>query len=188
MGVMRKQVDNLAVFDLDDTIYDGNSHFALLNYYYHTKIFTSFVMRAFGKIFPSLYMKLCYWAYNKIPQSDRYGFVLPYRQEVIKLMHEKLNAGYALVIVSNAPADLLQTAGDMLNVLAIRAEFGGKAEVVAERFCYKRIFVCTDNKTDIDLLKIADEAVITCKKEDRRYFEKRLNGKKYQFIDEGAER
>ena len=184
---MKEKVEKLAIFDLDDTIYDGNSHFALLNHYYNTCIFTSIFMKVIGKICPYFHMKICYWAYNRIPQNIRRNFVLPYRQRIIKLMNEKRHEGYHLVIVSNAPEELLQAASRRLNVLAVGAEFGKKSKVVKERYCYQKVFVCTDNKTDIDLLQLSDEAVITCKRKNREYFLKRLKGKNYQFIDEGDE-
>ena len=61
-----KKVVKLAVFDLDDTIYNGNSHFLLLNNYYKTNFFTSIFIRVLGKISQRGRMVICNKFYDYI--------------------------------------------------------------------------------------------------------------------------
>ena len=180
-----KKVSKLAVFDLDDTLYDGNSHFMLLNAYYKTTFFTSIFMRILGRLLPGVRMLICDYFYYRIAGSIRRNFSLPYRPDVMQLLHKKQQGGWTAVIVSNAPDDLLQGAAARLKLQALRAGFNQKARVVRDCFEYEEIFVCTDNKTDIDLLELADEAVITCRSRDNEYFTKRLGNKKIEFMNRG---
>lgn len=176
--------DKIAVFDLDDTLYDGNSHFAILNAFYKTSIFTSVLARCLGKFFPKLHLKLAYYFYNKISDAYRGSFKLPYRNTVLKLFKEKQQNGYYMVIISNAPIELLETAAENLHVDCIKAGFGEKSNCLKQQFNFRELFVCTDNKTDLDLLNIADEAVITCKPSKRKFFIERVKCKKYKFIED----
>ena len=176
-----ENVEKLAVFDLDDTLYIDNSHFAILNTYYHTQLFTSIPMRALGKIFPALRLRFVNLFYNRIPRTFRQHFLLPYRQDVLTLLKERQKAGDKVIIVSNAPIDLLQAAARDLNVEYISAKVKEKAISVKKNFNYKYLFVCTDNKTDIDLLSIANEAIITCRKKDKAFFCNSLLNSNYSF-------
>lgn len=176
-----EHVEKLAVFDLDDTLYVDNSHFAILNTYYHTHFFTSIPMRALGKFFPVLRLRFINLFYKRIPHNYRQHFLLPYRQDVLALLNKRKRAGDRVVIVSNAPIDLLQAAARDLNVEYISARVSRKAVSVQENFMYKHLFVCTDNKTDIDLLNIADEAIITCRRKDKTFFCNSLHNSNYSF-------
>ncbi len=176
--------EKIAVFDLDDTLYAGNSHFSILNQYYDTSIFTSIVMRAIGKIFPKLHLQLAYYFYNRIPTDYRNNFKLPYRINVIKLLKEKEQEGYYVIIISNAPLELLKTAGESLQVECIRAGIGEKLLSLKSKFSFEKLFVCTDNTTDLDLLNIADEAIITCPPRKRDFFIKKITHKNYKFIED----
>lgn len=176
--------EKIAVFDLDDTIYLGNSHFLILNQYYNTNIFTSIIARIMGKFFPRIHLNLAYYFYNKIPQEYKNNFRLSYRMDVMELFKEKSKNGYYMIIISNAPNELLQTVARDLGTDWIRSEIGKKALCLKDRFVYKHLFVCTDNTTDLDLLNIADEAVITCPLRRRDFFVKKVIHKNYKFIEE----
>lgn len=174
-------VEKLAVFDLDDTLYVDNSHFVILNTYYCTHFFTSIPIRALGKFLPALRLRIINIFYKRIPCDYRQHFLLPYRQDILTLLKKKEKAGYKAVIVSNAPIDLLRAAALDLHIEYISAEVGRKAISVQKNFSYKHLFVCTDNKTDIDLLSIADEAIITCRKKDEAFFCNALHNSNYSF-------
>lgn len=176
--------EKIAVFDLDDTLYSGNSHFAILNHYYNTKFFTSISARFLGKFFPALHLKVAYYFYHRIPQADKCKFKLPYRIDVLNLFKQKQQAGYHVVIVSNAPQELLKTAADELDAEWLKAGIGGKADCLKNNYVFGTLFVCTDNKTDLDLLNIADEAVITCPMRHRNFFNAKLKHKNYKFIED----
>lgn len=84
-----KKVVKLAVFDLDDTIYNGNSHFLLLNNYYKTNFFTSIFIRVLGKISQRGRMVICNKFYDYIPKEIKSKFSLPYRADVLELLRKK---------------------------------------------------------------------------------------------------
>ncbi|WP_026765889.1 haloacid dehalogenase-like hydrolase [Selenomonas ruminantium] len=176
--------DKIAVFDLDDTLYQGNSHFLCLNEFYKTKIFTSIIARCFCKFFPIAYLRFANYLYDKIPYEYRSTFKLPYRNEVIKLFKKKQKTGYQMLILSNAPIELLKTAANELHVDYLKAGIGEKSRCLHAEFEYQELFVCTDNMTDIDLLNIANEAVITCRPSKRGFFTKRVKCKNYKFIED----
>lgn len=177
-----EHVGKLAVFDLDDTLYIGNSHFEILNTYYSTRFFTSIPVRALGKFFPKMRLKFINLFYKRIPREYRQHFLLPYRQDVLRLFNKKKQFGDRVIIVSNAPIDLLQAAARDLGVEYVSANVGEKAVTVQKMFDFKQLFVCTDNKTDIDLLSISNEAIITCKKKDQAFFCKVLPNVNYHFF------
>ena len=160
--------EKIAVFDLDDTLYKGNSHFLCLNEFYRTSIFTSILARLLGKFFPIIHLRIVNYFYDKLPYEYKCIFKLPYRNEVIRLFKSKQQDGYQVVIVSNAPIELIKNAADDLQVEWLKAGIGEKSVCLQEKIACQELFVCTDNKTDLDLLNIADEAVITCKPNKRR--------------------
>lgn len=176
-----KKVQRLAVFDLDDTIYVGNSHFSILNDYYHTKFFTSVPMRMLGKLFPSLRLQLINYFYHRIPQSVRRTYTMPCRGDVMALIHQQRVCGAEIVIASNAPKDLLYAASKKFQIPIISAGVGEKLFRIKKSFDYQTLFVCTDNKTDLDLLSAADYAVVTCKRKNKDFFQKRLPNKNITF-------
>ncbi len=176
--------EKVAVFDLDDTLYQGNSHFLCLNEFYKTKIFTSIPIRCLGKLFPKLHLHIANYFYHKIPDEYKITFKLPYRNEVIKLFKEKQEAGYHTIIISNAPIELLRTAADDLYVEYLKAGIGEKSNCLHSKFEFQELFVCTDNKTDLDLLNIANEAVLTCRPNKRKFFIDHVKCKNYKFIED----
>lgn len=178
-----KKVVKLAVFDLDDTIYNGNSHFLLLNNYYKTNFFTSIFIRVLGKISQRGRMVICNKFYDYIPKEIKSKFSLPYRADVLELLRKKKKEGWKIVIISNAPWELIKTAADNLHVIGLEADCAAKSVVLTSNFCYEKLLVCTDNKTDIDLLKLADEAVVTCKQRDINFFINRLPNKDITFMN-----
>lgn len=178
---MKINKNKIAVFDLDDTLYTDNSHIEILCDYYKTKIFKSFAFKIFGKIFPTTERKVLYHFYNKIPQKIKSNYILEFSQKVVDLLKKKQNEGYFILIVSNAPKELLIAAANYLKVDYLDAMPNQKAETLKANYAYNYLFVCTDNKSDIDLLSIADEAVITCKTKNKNYFIKRLKKQNYTF-------
>ncbi len=174
----------IAVFDLDDTLYEGNSHFLCLNKFWKTNLFMSIPFRALGKFFPKLHLRLANYFYRKIPYEYRCKFRLPYRDDVLRLFLSKKRAGYHMLIISNAPIELLRTAANDLQTDYFKADIGKKAECLRKNATYQELFVCTDNKTDLDLLDIANDAVITCRPAKRTYFIERVKCKNYKFIED----
>lgn len=181
---MKKQIEKLAVFDLDDTLYTKNSHYSILHEYYHTNFFYSILFRALNRFFPKIAMDLAYWLYNRIPEDIKENFSLPFRPDVMDLLMQKQYEGYYPIILSNAPIELLKHASELLNLEYYRADAYEKATMLQKCFDYDYLFVCTDNKSDANLIDIADEAILTCKPRIKPFFIKRLKMRNYQFIDE----
>lgn len=179
----RTLITKLAVFDLDDTLYQSNSHFSILNQYYHTHFFTSVPIRALGKFFPKVRLWFINLFYQKIPINYRQHFLLPYRRDVLHILEEKRAEGYIAIIVSNAPGDLVKAPAADLKMDYLLAGVNQKANELEKRYKYEKLFVCTDNKTDLDLLSIADEAVLTCRKKDVKFFNRKMASYhcKYKF-------
>lgn len=174
--------NKIAVFDLDDTLYTGNSHTEILCDYYKTQIFKSFIFKIFGKVLPKVERTVLYHFYNKIPQKIKSNYILEFSQKVFDLLKKKQDEGYFILIVSNAPKELLIAAANYLKTDYLYAMPYKKAETLKANYTYNYLFVCTDNKSDIDLLSIADGAVITCKTKNKNYFIKRLKKQNYTFL------
>lgn len=174
--------EKIAVFDLDDTLYKANSHIEILCEYYKTNFFKSLLFKLIGKIFSQVERKLLYYFYNKIPQEVKENYLLDFNLEVVKLLKDKQEENYYILIISNAPIELLTAAAHHLKVEYLEALPYRKAEALNRNYTYNYLFVCTDNKSDIDLLEIADKAVITCSKKSRNYFKKNLSRQNYTFL------
>lgn len=173
----------IAVFDLDDTLYIGNSHIEFLCKHYNTIFFKSIMFKALGKLLPSIQHKIMFFLYDRIDSISKEKFLLNFRPSVISLLKQKKLAGFHPIILSNAPRQLLINAANKLGVDYISADVSEKSSALLEVYKYNTLFVCTDNKTDIDLIELADETVITCKIKNRKYFIKNIKTKKYKFMD-----
>ena len=173
---MKKFCKKVAVFDLDGTIYLGNSHIEFLCREYNTKILKSLLYRFVMHFFPNINNQIIWWLYERKREQTQ-GFVLPYNDKVIDLLKKKQSDGFDVVIISNAPIELIINAAEDLRLKFIRADVGKKSLELQKYYTYNELFVCTDNKTDIDLLRIADEAVVIAKKRDLNFFKKRIEGK-----------
>ncbi|WP_158560808.1 HAD family hydrolase [Paenibacillus contaminans] len=163
----------LAVFDLDGTLYKCNSHIELLNQRYRARIFDSIFLKAFGKVYSRGYMKLLHYFYNRVPIGYIKKFNPEFRESALEFLKEKKREGYCVVIVSNAPKELIEVAAKRLKLKWLRAEIGQKNKVVLENYSFDKLFVCTDNLSDIDLLDIAHERVIYATKRNISVFSDR---------------
>lgn len=183
MGKDKKFKEKIAVFDLDDTLYLGNSHIEILCMYYKTNMFKWRVFKLFGKLFPKIEKKLIGYLYKQIDPIIKENFMLSFNDNVLKLLQKKINEKYFIIIVSNAPKELLINAAKFLHVEYLSAPPNLKGRTLKHEYAYKYLFVCTDNKSDMDLLLLANDSVITCKYKHRAFFEKRLQNKNYHFLE-----
>lgn len=165
-------VEKLAVFDLDGTLWDKNSHYEILNAYFKTHFFTSLAFRCFNHIFRKLgYAHICK-KYEKIPKDFILSFDLPFNEERLRLLREMQDGGYFCIIVTNAPYEIAKRAGERLGIPFIKAPVSGKLVALEKKYAYKKLFVCTDNIEDIDLLSAADFYEIVFTKRNCPFFEK----------------
>lgn len=177
-----KYFDKIAVFDLDDTLYKGNSHIEWLCSYYGTSFFKSLFFRAIGRLAPWLQRYIIWELYERVDDKKKKDFILPFRKPVIDILREKQKEGFHPVIVSNAPLQLLVNAASVLQIEFLSAKVNNKGKQFTSAYRYDELFVCTDNKTDLDLIMIADQAVIPCKKKNCCFFRKRLPQGKYKLL------
>jgi phosphoserine phosphatase len=170
MDLEKKEVNKLAVFDLDGTLYKCNSHIELLNKYYGLKVFDCIIAKLFGLVFKTTYLKLLNYFYNRIPNNIKDDFTPEFRISAIQILNAKRENGYEIIIVSNAPSELIRSAAKRLNVDWLRADINRKNEVVSTKYRYNQLFVCTDNTSDMNLLDMANERVIYVSKRTRELF------------------
>jgi phosphoserine phosphatase len=176
-------MDNLAVFDLDGTLWRENSHTDILNKYYHFKISDNLIMKVFRNIFPNTYMSLLNRLFNRIPD----GFVNDYRPKfkkaVQKIMKEYQSKSYKIVIISNAPKRIINRAAERLSVNGIQAPISEKNKIVSAME-YKRLAVISDNITDYNLMLLADEVHVVVNQHNSKFFEQnRLETMKFILAD-----
>jgi phosphoserine phosphatase len=171
MGKIMKKVDKLAVFDLDGTLWKENSHIVILNQYYKTVFFNSYISKAIALIFPKLYMNMLFNLYNRIPEEYIGNFSLPFRNSAIELLEQKKQEGYQILIISNAPKSIVSGAAKRLNLQFYRAEIGKKDTVLKEIYKWNKLFVCTDNSTDINIIHLADTCILYTNKNNYKLFQ-----------------
>lgn len=149
-------VENLAVFDLDGTLWNGNSHYEILNSYFKTSFYKSFLFRLYRHFFKENAYKLICKKYEKIPKDFASSFLLEFNSKIVALLRQKQREGYFCMIVSNAPLEILVSAAKSLGIPYLKAPIGKKKQVLDKNYSYKNLFVCTDNMEDIDLVEASD--------------------------------
>ena len=174
-------MEKIAVFDLDGTLYEENSHIEILSKFYKTNIYKSLILKIFYKIFPKYTLKILKKQYDLIPSNFKKNFILPFRESALKLLEKKRREGYKIIIISNAPFHLVENAAKKLDVDFEIANIGEKDKVLKKYF-YKKLMVCSDNTTDINILKLADEKYIYIK--NKRAEKKFKDIEKAFFLEE----
>lgn len=180
--ILKKYFEKIAVFDLDGTLYHKNSHIEILKYYYNTSFFNSIFFRIFSIFCPRLHLKIMNIFYNHIPDNVKNSYILDFNDKILHFFYEYRRKGYKTVIISNAPYELVQNAAHKLETSFLKSTSSRKANILLENYQFKKLFVCTDNKSDIDILSLSDEAVIIAKNKDKKYYDKVLQGHRYFFI------
>lgn len=167
--------ENLAVFDLDGTLWSVNSHYELLNLYYNTHFWTSLPYRCLAKLFPRACACFRDRRFVAVPDDFIESVSFPFAEEYVRLLESKRDEGFFVLIVSNAPRDaIVRGAAERLRCAWLRAGEGQKREALERNYQYSRLFVCTDNKTDCDLLSAADDYCIVAEnRRNRAFFRKR---------------
>lgn len=172
----------VAIFDLDGTLYLKNSHIEILTEYYNTKFYKSVFFKIFYYIFSKKAQNLLNDRYNKIPNTYKKNFILPFRESALYLFEELKNKGYKIIIISNAPIELIACAANILRVDFKRAEIGKKHLVLEKKI--DELVVCTDNITDLELLKKAKYSYIYVNQKTRKFFKKNLAQENIFYMEE----
>jgi hypothetical protein len=146
----------VAVFDLDGTLWVENSHLYVLNRYYKTRFFDSIWFKVLYKIVPRKMQKYINRKINQVPTEFIYRLDYTCKQENVKLLRQKENECDKVLIITNAPQQIADFAAKMFNVTVLHAPIGRKLEVLDAYCRYNSLFVCTDNRSDYDLIKVSD--------------------------------
>lgn len=169
---LKQNYKNLAVFDLDGTLWKINSHFEILNAYFKTKLYTSFSFRLLNHFFKKkAYYYICK-KYKEIPKEFVYSFEPEFNPEIISLLEEKKKAGFFCLILSNAPYEIAEHAAERLSIPFLCAPIGKKKSVLDENYSYSQLFVCTDNIDDMDLIKASTYKKIVFTRNNTNFFNK----------------
>lgn len=165
---------NVAVFDLDGTLWKVNSHYEILNLYYNTTFWTSFIYKALYKISQTFGDFIRDKYFHKIPESFIDNVKFDFDDKIVSLLENKRNQGYEILIISNAPNEIIvKNAALRLNCKYICAGVGEKYKALVQSYSYNELFVCTDNPTDIDLLEKSTSCHIITTKRTRAFFAKK---------------
>lgn len=170
----RKGIEKIAVFDLDGTLYKCNSHLEILNIYRTNWFYKSIFFKILGFVFPKLILKKNTKDFYKLAVFHAGSFHPEFRESALNILKEKQTEDYYVIILSNAPIELVKEAGKRLNIPAYNALSGEKSKVIDGFRPFNKLFVCTDNRNDADILTIADECIVYATTRNRRYFTKKF--------------
>ena len=89
------------------------------------------------------------------------------------MLLDKQDEGFFCVIVSNAPVEIVMKAAQRLGIPFIRADVCKKLETLKTIYDFNKLFVCTDNIEDIDLISAADDFEIVQTKNNFKFFKEK---------------
>lgn len=164
--------EKVAVFDLDGTLWLENSHIDILNRYYHTKRFSSLMSRFINRLFPALFLRYLYRMYEDIPRKFIEQYEPRFLDRTVNLASDCDRNGYFVMIISNAPEEIVRNAAKRLSLPYLRTDRADKYKELVKRFEFGKLFVCTDNLSDADLLVHADTKIIYTQRSTEKYFKK----------------
>lgn len=167
-----RTVKNISVFDLDGTLWEKNSHLLILNSYFHTGFYTGLFARFFSHFFKSTWQHKIDKKLQEIPSSFIENFdITEFKINIkVKKLLEDKKKNSKVVFISNAPEQIVHKAANYFGVDGFHADTGEKSDILQENFNYEKLFVCTDNKSDADLLEIADDKVFIKKAEKKKFY------------------
>lgn len=167
--------EKIAVFDLDGTLWAENSHIDILNKYYQTQRFTSLAFKIINRFFPTLAIEYLFNEFSKIPETFIENYSPTFIKHTLHLIDEIKQQGYHILIVSNAPEQIVKNAALRLDLPYICSDIGRKYFALKSKFEFDTLFVCTDNKSDVDLLFNAQKKVIYTQRSTSGFFRRKFN-------------
>ncbi len=170
----RPYYEKIAVFDLDGTLWIENSHIDILNRFYHTKRYNSLINRMLNRFFPRLYMRHLYSRYEKIPSEFIEQYKPSFLNKSMELVAACVRESYFVIIISNAPKEIVMNAANQLSLPYLHTEQANKYKKLLQNYEYRKLLVCTDNLSDTDLLTHADTRIIYTQSSTERYFKRRF--------------
>ncbi len=174
--------EKIAIFDLDGTLWKENSHIHIVEEFYGTKRFSCLTMRIFARFFPKIFLDILNYYYGHIPKEYIENFNIPFRESAKLLFEEYKKRGFLTIIISNAPIEIVEHAAKRLHTNFLRTDIGQKYMVFSQKYECQTIMVCTDNKTDLDLLKEADIKYIYASEKNKKFFKKYIQNAEFMEV------
>lgn len=160
----------LLVFDLDGTLWSVNSHVDIVESYQKKYFFSSVIGKMLYKIVPGFYMKQLTKGLEQVPEYYIKEYLPSLCDEPVRLLKSNISDS---IIITNAPERIAKRANEIFKVPVFCAPIGEKSLVLKSYAKeWERLIVITDNITDIDLLSIADEAIVYVDKNKQEPFSK----------------
>lgn len=166
--------EKIAVFDLDGTLWIENSHMDILNQFYHTKRYNGLLSRMVNRFFPWLYLRHLYSRYERISSEFIDQYKPRFLDKSMDLVASCARESYFVIIISNAPEEIVMNAANRLSLPYLRTDQANKYRELQKNYEYKELLVCTDNLSDTDLLIHADTRIIYTQPSTERYFKRRF--------------
>jgi hypothetical protein len=94
-----------------------------------------------------------------VPKEFICGLDYTYNNEILKLLRKKEKEYDKVLILTNAPQQIADFAASLFNTTVIHAPIDRKLKVLHEYCNYGSLFVCTDNKSDRDIMTASDNFI-----------------------------
>lgn len=152
--------DKLSVFDLDGTLWSVNSHLYLLSKTYNIN-FESIIIKCVCKVCPQLMQKLFDLLFARKQSQMKYDCLNNYiDRDMLGILEKFKEEGNTVVIITNAPISIANHAKKLFGVEALSAPIGHKKDIMQFYYEFNELTVATDNITDIDLINVANNAIL----------------------------
>lgn len=174
----------LYVFDLDGTLWEENSHIFLVEKYVGWKKYSNIFAKIVSRLMPDYYMVQLNKDFAQIPKGFVREFRPHYRNDAVRELYRAKREGHRVIILSNAPLEIIRFAEEKFQTEGFQAPVGEKDKILKELIpVWERLFVVTDNLTDMSMINIADGAIIYTTERKRHYFMKktRLENVEYRI-------
>jgi phosphoserine phosphatase len=159
---------SLAVFDMDGTLCIHNTHILVLKKYYKIP-FDSTLFKMASYLFPWLFQWLLDYLILYVPENFISKIKFDFNEEILAILNNKIENNFHCIIISNAPYKIVKIVANELNLAFESTKIGEKHNALA-KIKYENLFVCTDNISDLSILKLADSSVVLCKPKNRAKF------------------
>lgn len=166
--------NKIAVFDIDGTLCSNNTHIDIVTKY-HSRLYKSISFRLLSKVFPRKTLNILNRKFNSIPVSYLKEYEFNYNLTILDLLEDYRRKGWFVIIISNAPLGIVEELANRIHVEYIQAPPYKKATYLRKFYSWNRLFVCTDNASDFDLVELSDARRLIINKHNKKIFRDYIN-------------